>query len=151
MTEKAAQLVASKNLEESGTFKSDHNNNFAILNSVSSDYLEKNALDSKIQFNPEFGSNIQQISVLQASELVQAKLAEANIKLQKELEERKIKENNIIVGAEHAGSSIQQNMEGRMTRSKVKGSFLDRNIDTVVGVSTAKTDKRGRKATSRSK
>jgi hypothetical protein len=107
MTEKAAHLVASKNMEESGTFKSDHNNNFAILNSVSSDYLEKNALDSKIQFNPEFGSNIQQISVLQASELVQAKLAQANIKLQKELEERKVKESNIIVGAEHAGSSIQ--------------------------------------------
>jgi hypothetical protein len=42
-------------------------------------------------------------------------------------------------------------MEGRMTRSKVKGSFLDRNIDTVVGVSTANADKRGRKATSRSK
>jgi hypothetical protein len=70
MTEKAAQLVASKNLEDSGTSKSDHNNNFAIPNSVSPEYLEKIALDSKVQFNPEFGSNIQQISVLQASELV---------------------------------------------------------------------------------
>jgi hypothetical protein len=76
---------------------------------------------------------------------VQARLAEANIKLQKELEERKTKESNIIVGAEIAGSSIQQSVEGRMTRSKVKGSFLDRNIDAVVGVSIAKANKRGEK------
>jgi hypothetical protein len=71
--------------------------------------------------------------------------------LQKELEERKTKESNIMVGAENAGSSIQQNVEGRMTGIKVKGSFLDRNIDAVVGVSTAKADKRGRKTTNRSK
>ncbi|KAM0916149.1 hypothetical protein ACQ4PT_010260 [Festuca glaucescens] len=66
MTEKASMLVASKNLEESGTA---FNSAFAVLNTVSPEYLEKIALDSKVSFNPALGSNIHQITLLQASEL----------------------------------------------------------------------------------
>ncbi|KAM0822921.1 hypothetical protein ACQ4PT_071206 [Festuca glaucescens] len=142
--EKAGSYVAAKNMETTGMHHSKPNLNFAILNSVSPEYLEKIALDSKISFDPALGSNIHQIYVLRANELVQARLAETNSRLLTELEERKNKEANQVAIVDEGECSKQ--VEGRVTRSKVKGSFLDKHCDDKEGAGVVGPQKKSQKA-----
>ena len=131
------------------------NLNFAILNSVTPEYLEKIALNSKISFNPAASSNVQQISALQAHELVQARLAEANFKFQKEIEEKRKAEGDKSEGSHTANKKDQGAefvekekviVESRMTRSKVKAVFLEQGSDQNKGSPvTKKNQKAGRK------
>ena len=131
--EKAIQLAAKKNMEQSG-MDSPLNLNFAILNSVSPEYLEKIAIDSGITFHPAVGSSIHQISLMQAHDLAQARIAETNFKVQKELEARKkAEEQNKEVFAQETnkGKGVGTGDKGtdlgetRITRSKLKSAMLD--------------------------
>jgi hypothetical protein len=151
ITEKAVKLVAARNLETSG-IPSKNSYNFAILNSVSPEYLEKVASDSGVAFNPSLGSPTHRISILQAHELVQAKLAEAAFKLQKELEARKPKENN---GRDHRVSKRESSkavqFEARVTRSKTKTCFLDEGSIRQEGVKGSDQEAKMRRKNSSNK
>ncbi|KAM0924423.1 hypothetical protein ACQ4PT_004910 [Festuca glaucescens] len=95
MMEKAANLVATKNLESAGMNQYVSNSKFAVLNTVAREYLEKIALDSKIHFDSSLGSNVHQILFFKLMNLCKPSLQKLMLNCRKKLRRGKTKSQNL--------------------------------------------------------